>query len=84
MFDIDARLARELHAAKLAIEDLAVELCSDPVVFKHHNVALQRFDYLAQIIGEVAHVLNSRQSCTGVSHAIRLEAMLGRLEDDLS
>ena len=73
------RLAGELDAARRLLEDLAVQLCLDPIVFERHAAPLQQFDHLAQAIGEVAGVLRSAASAPHAINAIRLEAMRNRL-----
>lgn len=78
--DLDEGLACELVDAKRRIEELAVTLCLDPVMCERHPNALQQFDGLAQIVGEVAQILRERHSVHDVMKTIRLEAMLGRLD----
>ena len=77
--DLGERLADELDAARRLLEELAVQLCLDPIVFERHPAPLQRFDQLAQVIGEVAGALRSRGPLNDTIDAIRLEAMRGRL-----
>ena len=72
-------LADELDAARRLLEDLAVRLCLDPVVFERHAEPLQQFDQLAQVIGEVAGLLRSTASVPDAIGTIRLDAMRVRL-----
>jgi hypothetical protein len=76
---LDARLAGELDGVRGAIEDLAVRLCLDPVVFERHGATLQQFDHLAQIVGEVATVLRREGPDGDALAAIRLTTMRDRL-----
>lgn len=73
------RLADELDAARRLLEDLAVQLCLDPIVFERHSAPLQQFDQLAQVIGEVAGLMRNTAPMPDAIGAIRLEAMRERL-----
>lgn len=73
------RLADELDGARRLLEELAVRLCLDPVVYERHPAPLQGFDQLAQVIGEIATVLRAGDTPGAAIDAIRLEAMRARL-----
>lgn len=81
--DLTIALATELETARLLMEDLAVQLCLDPVVFERHAEGLQRFDQLAQVIGEVAGVLRRGGSPHEAIGVVRLDAMRDRLLDNI-
>lgn len=74
-------LADELDAARLMIEDLAVRLCLDPIVFERHPGPLQDFDRAAQVIGEVAAALRHGGSPAQAAAAVRLDTVRSRLTE---
>ena len=77
--ELGERLAGELDAARRTLEELALRLCLDPVVFERHAEPLQQFDQLGQVIGEVATILRTTASAPHAIGAVRLEAMRDRL-----
>ncbi|WP_413060832.1 hypothetical protein ACLN6N_13180 [Sphingomonas carotinifaciens] len=72
-------LAQELDAARGVLEALATALCLDPLVFERHGAALQEFDRLGQVIGEVAGVLRHSGPVNDALAGVRLEAVKDRL-----
>lgn len=77
-------LARELDAVRSAVERLALELCLDPEVFSRHVEALQSFDALAQVIGEVSNLLRHPGEDDAAIASIRLDDMRQRMSAALS
>ena len=74
-------LAIELDEARHAIEQLAVRLCLDPVVFERHAGPLQDFDRATQVIGEVAAALRQGGPPALGAAAVRLDAVRVRLSE---
>ena len=72
-------LADELHDTRRTLEELAMELCMDSVVFDRHADRLQQFDRLAQVIGEIATVLSHRGPTATAVTGIRLDGLRDRL-----
>ncbi len=72
-------LAGELDAARATLEALATALCLDPLVFERHGAALQEFDRLGQVMGEVAGVLRHSGPVNDALAGVRLEAVKDRL-----
>ncbi len=72
-------LADELDRARRTLEEFAMQLCLDPVVFARHPGPLQQFDGVAQSIGEVATFLRHEGHPAVAIDAVRLEVMRDRL-----
>ena len=77
---LDAALAQELAYVRRQLDRLGETLAEDPLVLNRHSGALQGFDVIGQILGNLAKVVGAQDKDEAIAHVgmQELRARLGR------
>ena len=75
---LDAALAQELAYVRRQLDRLGETLAEDPLVLNRHSGALQGFDVIGQILGNLAKVVGAQDKDEAIVH-VGMQELRARL-----